>query len=556
MSDEVVKIRIEAVDQNTLGQMEKNLKAMRLALKDINTSTPEFLKQRQAVDDLAKSIDLLKGGVGALHRSYFEQGEVLRTMAIKEKGFTEILRESRQERRLGMYATRELSQAMATVIGVQGGAFANALQAGASGAFAMKLGLDAVGGSLAALSAPIAAAIFAYAVLTKAFADNSGEARKNVEELRKLTDTIMKLKLEAGEIGEATYRTYLRGRLLGIQAELLKEQAKPGAATFHPGAFTGALPTGVGMGLQAGVAAYNAMSETQDLKKIKDLEAQRLAIKIELAKEDVKASDVYIKQAEATQKIAVATGKIKENLQASSPLMDEAIAMFYNMPSPGSAEYDAAQTRLRAISQLGNKREGGFSKSFVAPQGNLGGGGMMQRLLYTDQGGNTKEEMKGDLKELVVLTGPLTSGINSVGAAISTQIVDKLGQANSVLQIFIQGLATAAASLAANLATTALIAVIGSAVGLGPFAAIFGKLMHFDQGGLIPEPVAGIGLRSGRPYSFAERGPEYVVNPNNIMPTHPQVQKIYVVGEFKQINGRVLGATIRQDTNYDGNRAF
>ena len=38
-----------------------------------------------------------------------------------------------------------------------------------------------------------------------------------------------------------------------------------------------------------------------------------------------------------------------------------------------------------------------------------------------------------------------------------------------------------------------------------------GLYLPYERGGWINKPVVGLGLRSGASYSFAERGPEYVV---------------------------------------------
>jgi phage-related protein len=49
-----------------------------------------------------------------------------------------------------------------------------------------------------------------------------------------------------------------------------------------------------------------------------------------------------------------------------------------------------------------------------------------------------------------------------------------------------------------------------SRYGKARLASVIGRGHGYQHGGIVGEPVAGIGLRSGTPYSFAERGPELV----------------------------------------------
>ena len=48
-------------------------------------------------------------------------------------------------------------------------------------------------------------------------------------------------------------------------------------------------------------------------------------------------------------------------------------------------------------------------------------------------------------------------------------------------------------------------------IGINVATAGIGNLLGFQHGGIISEPVVGRGMRSGSFYTFAERGPEYVV---------------------------------------------
>lgn len=68
-------------------------------------------------------------------------------------------------------------------------------------------------------------------------------------------------------------------------------------------------------------------------------------------------------------------------------------------------------------------------------------------------------------------------------------------------------------SLLTNLAVKAATFGILSSIFL-PFSGAVGgfkKFMGFAQGGIIPEPVVGVGMQTGRGYTFAEQGPERVM---------------------------------------------
>jgi hypothetical protein len=59
--------------------------------------------------------------------------------------------------------------------------------------------------------------------------------------------------------------------------------------------------------------------------------------------------------------------------------------------------------------------------------------------------------------------------------------------------------------------------------GVNPYANK-GSGLNFYKGGVIPEEVVGVGLQSGQPYSFGEKGPEGVI-PNDQMPPNLKSKK-------------------------------
>lgn len=85
----------------------------------------------------------------------------------------------------------------------------------------------------------------------------------------------------------------------------------------------------------------------------------------------------------------------------------------------------------------------------------------------------------------------------------------------------------------------------GTSPVFGVLAGIFGLtgLLAFDKGGWINEPVAGLGLRSGRGYTFAENRPEYVSPGTASMLATSGVGQDFLAGEVRALrrdmaNGR------------------
>lgn len=124
------------------------------------------------------------------------------------------------------------------------------------------------------------------------------------------------------------------------------------------------------------------------------------------------------------------------------------------------------------------------------------------------------------IDENAILVDSMLSGFGAVGNAIQNDIHDGLVNAfdgaNTYAQKFIVGLLDGITAISTKLASTAAVSGILSLVTGKSFGGIFdamsgglSKALGYADGGIIPEPVFGIGA-SGRAYTFAERGPEYV----------------------------------------------
>ena len=132
----------------------------------------------------------LNSTIANTQRQYFDMGAGLRDLGLQEKGVTDIIRQSRGERRMYMYATREAEQAITSITG-ENSVFAKSLSEGTSSVFGIKFALDAMGMSLYAL--PIALVIGLFTVLRTLIKDSTVDMSKFRDEQIKEIDILIKL---------------------------------------------------------------------------------------------------------------------------------------------------------------------------------------------------------------------------------------------------------------------------------------------------------------------------------------------------------------------------
>jgi hypothetical protein len=95
----------------------------------------------------------------------------------------------------------------------------------------------------------------------------------------------------------------------------------------------------------------------------------------------------------------------------------------------------------------------------------------------------------------------LMSISQTIGQTVGNAFAKLFGGAHTLLGQFVAAFGAALASMAAQAAAAGLLNFLFPG---------FGSLFPFAAGGVIPEPVVGVGMKSGRRYSFAENSPEYV----------------------------------------------
>ena len=92
---------------------------------------------------------------------------------------------------------------------------------------------------------------------------------------------------------------------------------------------------------------------------------------------------------------------------------------------------------------------------------------------------------------------------------IGSAFTAAFSQGENALESFKNAFLRILSQLAVKAATFGILSAIfpGASIGFGSF--MFGK--GFAEGGVIPEPIVGVGLNSGQGYTFGEEGPETVI---------------------------------------------
>lgn len=426
---------------------------------------------------------------GQIMKSYFSVGEALRVQEAGERGITGTIRAAREERRMYMFAVREGMQAVTSFTGTES-RLTKVMTEGTSAVFSMKFALDMMGGTIAKFALPLALMIGAWTILKELFGKSAEESKKLTEELAKqsstmegLIENLHKLNLVSDEQLKNMYRTQIAALEIASAQKTTKKEV------YYEMGPEGKLP------FLREVTGYTLLEEQrlENFKKITDLKLKIQGIDKEETSELDKQQKIVMDTADAQYKLAMKRWEIEikqRELARTSPEYRAAAAMFGGPAVP--LVPGAAMTRLRGVGA------GGVSPEFV--------GGVKQTSL----------EMKLIQKEIgtadslvSTMTDSMAGGFQEATAYLAEGFQRAFGLGNSLLDRMISTFATSA--------LMALPGAIASFMTAGatsnPFTAIFASFQH---GGVIPEPVIGMGLQSRKVYSFAEKGPEYVSNINQM----------------------------------------
>lgn len=429
--------------------------------------------------------------------------QTLNTLVPKHNSFTQSIREARTEARSFRFALLEMTHGIDGLV-VSFGAFTgagegtkeslkafseNAKEALGAG-LGLKFGLEAMGGTMAAIAPEVALIVGALTLLGTIVASNQEKIAKQNAELDKAISRNIKLRYELGLLSRAEYLNDLQADIL-----LAKQKLREAQAATHIDWLASIRARKLIYDVKASaVEIENAQGDVLDKEKIYK-EAQENFTKI-----DAKGEEDRIKQEDANLKVQTAN---------YSAQMDEKIRVAKE-----------AADKLKSIENFMNSPK--EVKVHEAPA---------QR----------KESFEDIMGGWMTGIGILQEGFANLANGISQGLSNAFGEANSLFEMFVEGVIQGIARIATELASAAIISGIFSLLGIGTggiFGSIFSGLTGFATGGTLYEPVMGVG-KSGTMYSFAENGPERY-SPITSGGGGSQSMRIY--GETQIKNGHLVTA--------------
>lgn len=498
-------------------------------LKDANESYKELVIRVKELDYLRRTEritnDQLQQKLGEVSRasdkvslSYKQQVDLsaqmyqvtqraeagFKSLAVTTEGMNNMVRTARQEHRLYMFGLMELTRTMEGMTGPQK-RMIDGIRTGAEAALGMKFAMEAMGVA-AGVSGPIALVIGAFAALNTILKNDN-------EEMDKLYVKQLKLRITGGLISkEDQVRSLTTEKIFTEQAraKLIKEEEK--RAEEEKKAEKGNEAYGVG-----------EAAPFQKSKVIVELDNRLIEIGNELKdlnkdilSDEKKISDEKAKQFESSlQAFQVGVAFRGKNTTWASLIGD----------------------RRSLAEKFGLKFDKKEAANPFDPNSTdvlLGGGGFRRVSVPEAPQDHEELSMKGEERDLRAIgrttSGPLTGAFKGLGSMLESEVIQKLGKANSLLQGFVQGFVSGIIQMSESLLSKAALFGFLSLISggtltagtsitqfMGLAASGVGEVESHDRGGMIMRPTLGVDT-SGQLISIAEHGPEGVINANGMGP--------------------------------------
>lgn len=260
--------------------------------------------------------------------------------------------------------------------------------------------------------------------------------------------------------------------------------------------------------------------------------ADRLVIVFDFAKKsEILMADHALKMRQAERPLAKEVSVIKADTE-----MITQIELKKELGVVSRDEYIAELERLKHLAELQHDYSMALRITKLIQQSRTQG---LDEMLIEKKGATFG-------KAAMIGVDILSAGFQRLGDTIASEFVDKIIGATSLFQQFIGEVIAGIIRIAEQIATSAIISGLLSLIpGVGTFGSLFSKMspIPFAGGGVIPEPVTGIGMRSGRSYTFAENMPERV-SPLTSFGQSSQPMMIKIEGNFRS-SGRDLISTFK-----------
>jgi hypothetical protein len=454
MADSGLHITVTTEDAK-IAQFVGQLNSGELALGKVNKQLRDLksaaIPGSQALKDL---IDIQR-----------QLGDQSRSTEAREQSLIGTIRQSRQERRLGMFAINESLHALEAATGSEN-QFAKAVSGGATAVFGIKFALDAMGESMSKVALPIAIAVGLWTVLRDLFGGSAEASKKLNEELKKQNETVIGLVENLEKLGKVS-RDQLKN-FYQTQIEVLKAQNAQSKTVTNV-----QMVNGVPIVTKHDELALSPAERDENLKKITDFQLKQQALDKQDAEDQKKKTQELEKQQQALEKS-----------QQAAWSMAEAFRVAMNSLQPKSS-------KKNPIPFVDTKENGkSFSESLA------------------------DEFSKGE-KSASQFSKVLDQGISHSTNLLAEGFAKAFGLGNSLADRLLEQML----SIAAQMAETYALQAAAMALTAGATGNIFTALgaMIFDEGGTINEPVVGRGMKSGLPYGFAMNGkPEQVSTLNQM----------------------------------------
>jgi len=402
---------------------------------------------------------------GKMMKSYFTLGEELRRYYMSQRVSNRTMSEVTQTASQlgGMLGAGGLGSIVATAAqGFEQMEFA----VSAAGIATKRLGgsIGEIGGKLLSMAGPLAGIAAGVGVLTLALT----EQKKITDELNKSLEKGTELMIAGGKISKET------------QIEMLKRQL---GQVGREGIAAGFIPSLLGKRSMMEDLMRQASDQANKAQEIQNkingllgdgnkLEHERIIALEEIYDWDTKDAKVQEEQVEEKK----------------------AIAQWQSTIAKSAREYQDAFLGKAFNRQPGKTKLGG-----VGLQG-LPGVNIAQPI---------EEGISQAQIAVNSLTDSMQSGFQEATSYLAQGFAQAFGLGNSLLDRMISTFATSA--------LTSLPGMIANLLTAGATGNIFTALgaLLFDSGGTITEPVAGVGMKSGRPYQIAWNGQPERISPIN-----------------------------------------
>jgi hypothetical protein len=477
VADETLKIRVD-LDRATVREFGTAMKEIRAQIKDA------------AQQD-----------VPALNREYQAIAAKVKELTGRHSEFQAQVKAARTEARTFRFALLELTHGMDGVVNTFA-TFAGAgehteetLKSISSGAkealgagLGLKFGMEALGGVFEHMATPVGIAVGALTLaavgvreLNKSFNEGIEAMEKNRAELLKLDEALGEVFRDLKVVSEEQYLDKMNASL----EDLTKRAEEATKAVFS---------LNIIKSLTSGFAVM-------DVEQVKKTPQQRQQEALDVANKVKQIKEEEIKGSKAGADAAAKEQEQRDQaVERDLESFDEREKLFQRFLENQAQDQEIANQ----FAELERKDQAESYKQFLEAE---------QKDYEVSQGMTGREiPIEEQLGNWMAGIDALSSGFAALSSSIHSGLAQAFGQANSMFEQFLFGVLDGLTSIAERLASSAIIGGLLSFLGLGAFGSLFSSLsgFKFAGGGVINEPVMGVGMRSGRSYSFAERAPERV----------------------------------------------